>query len=137
VVQQGLVERITAWEPGARLAWKSMVDDVEVAVSFEATAAGTDVTVQATLPDGGADRGGTAWVRVSRNGSRLGAPGANQRPDPSVSSPGLRWASITPSLPRRPDGWPLYSGWNLLLSARARGSLGGGGRTPVDRIPSG
>jgi hypothetical protein len=56
--------RITTWEPGAHLAWRSAVDDVEIAISFEATDGGTDVTVHATVPDGGADRGGTAWVRV-------------------------------------------------------------------------
>jgi uncharacterized glyoxalase superfamily protein PhnB len=56
--------RITVWEPGARLAWKSAVDDVEIEISFEATDAGTDVTVRATVPEGGADRGGSAWVRV-------------------------------------------------------------------------
>jgi len=56
--------RITVWEPGKRLAWASSVDDVEIEVRFEATASGTDVTVEATIPDDGADRGGTAWVRV-------------------------------------------------------------------------
>jgi uncharacterized glyoxalase superfamily protein PhnB len=56
--------RITVWEPGARLEWKSAVDDVEIAVSFAATDAGTEVTVLATVPEGGADRGGTAWARV-------------------------------------------------------------------------
>jgi uncharacterized glyoxalase superfamily protein PhnB len=56
--------RISSWRPGERLAWRSSVDDVEVEVSFEPTAAGTLVRVQAGIPAGGADRGGTAWVRV-------------------------------------------------------------------------
>ncbi len=56
--------RICAWHPGERLAWRSSVDDVEVEVSFEPTASGTSVRVLATIPAGGADRGGTAWVRV-------------------------------------------------------------------------
>jgi len=56
--------RISAWHPGQRVAWHSSVDDVEVEVSFEPTAAGTMVRVQAGLPAGGADRGGTFWVRV-------------------------------------------------------------------------
>jgi uncharacterized glyoxalase superfamily protein PhnB len=56
--------RITVWEPGVRLAWKSSVDDVEIDVRFVPAVAGTQVTVEATIPDGGADRGGTAWVRV-------------------------------------------------------------------------
>jgi uncharacterized glyoxalase superfamily protein PhnB len=56
--------RITVWEPAGRLAWKSSVDDVEIDVRFVPIATGTEVTVRATIPAGGADRGGTAWVRV-------------------------------------------------------------------------
>ncbi|HEY2286970.1 MAG TPA: VOC family protein [Streptosporangiaceae bacterium] len=56
--------RITAWEPGQRLAWQSSIDDVETEVSFEASGAGTLVTVTARVPAGGQDRGGTSWVRV-------------------------------------------------------------------------
>jgi uncharacterized glyoxalase superfamily protein PhnB len=56
--------RITAWQPGALLAWQSSVDDVTVQVRFETVPGGTKVTVTATIPAGGADRGGTAWVRV-------------------------------------------------------------------------
>jgi uncharacterized glyoxalase superfamily protein PhnB len=58
------VARITAWEPGVRLAWDSSVDDVRTEVRFEPIAAGTLVRVVATIPDGGADRGGTSYVRV-------------------------------------------------------------------------
>lgn len=57
--------RITVWEPGRRLTWQSVRDDVEVDVQFEASAGGTDVRVRATIPPGGADRGGTAWVRMT------------------------------------------------------------------------
>jgi uncharacterized glyoxalase superfamily protein PhnB len=57
--------RITVWEPGARLAWQSSLDDVEIDVHFDPSASGTVVRVQATVPDGGADRGGTSWVRVT------------------------------------------------------------------------
>jgi uncharacterized glyoxalase superfamily protein PhnB len=56
--------RITVWEPGARLSWTSSVDDVEVDVRFVQIASGTDVRVTATIPAGGRDEGGTAWVRV-------------------------------------------------------------------------
>ena len=56
--------RITTWQPGELLAWQSGVDDVSVAVRFQAVAEGTKVTITATIPPGGADRGGTAWVRV-------------------------------------------------------------------------
>ena len=57
--------RITAWEPGQRLAWDSALDDVSVEVSFSpAGDGGCLVRVRASIPDGGSDRGGTAWVRV-------------------------------------------------------------------------
>jgi len=56
--------RITVFEPGRRLAWTSSVDDVEIDVRFVPGATGTDVTVEATIPSAGADRGGSAWVRV-------------------------------------------------------------------------
>jgi uncharacterized glyoxalase superfamily protein PhnB len=56
--------RITMWEPGTRLAWHSSVDDVEIDVRFDATQTGTMVRVETTIPAGGRDRGGTAWVRV-------------------------------------------------------------------------
>lgn len=59
------VARITAWEPGIRLAWDSAVDDVRTEVTFgPAAGGGTLVVVTATIPDGGADRGGTSYVRV-------------------------------------------------------------------------
>jgi uncharacterized glyoxalase superfamily protein PhnB len=58
------VARITAWEPGVRLAWDSAVDDVRTEVTFAAAGDGTLVVVTATIPDGGEDRGGTSYVRV-------------------------------------------------------------------------
>ena len=57
--------RITEWAPGSRLAWTSSLDDVLTEVLFEPTVAGTLVRVVATIPDGGQDRGGTSWVRVT------------------------------------------------------------------------
>ena len=57
--------RITAWEPGKRLAWRSSVDDVSVDVSFSPAGPGCLVRVEASIPAGGQDRGGTAWVRVT------------------------------------------------------------------------
>ena len=56
--------RITTWQPGELLAWDSAVDDVSVEVQFTPAAGGTTVTVAATIPAGGADRGGSSWVRV-------------------------------------------------------------------------
>lgn len=56
--------RITAWQPGELLAWDSLVDDVQTTVRFAPVSGGTKVTVTATIPAGGADRGGTSWVRV-------------------------------------------------------------------------
>lgn len=58
------VARITDWEPGVRLAWDSAVDDVRTEVTFAQVRGGTLVRVTATIPDGGADRGGTSYTRV-------------------------------------------------------------------------
>lgn len=57
--------RITAWEPGVRLAWDSSVDDVQLEVQFRAVGHGTRVRVEATIPAGGKDSGGTAFVRMT------------------------------------------------------------------------
>jgi len=57
--------RITAWEPGKRLSWRSSVDDVNIDVSFAPAGDGCLVRVEASVPAGGQDRGGTAWVRVA------------------------------------------------------------------------
>jgi uncharacterized glyoxalase superfamily protein PhnB len=57
--------RITVWEPGERLAWRSSLDDVETEVTFDACEGGTAVSVRAIIPAGGSDRGGTAWVRMT------------------------------------------------------------------------
>ena len=45
--------RITIWEPGVQLAYRSLVDDTEVDVLFEAVARGTRVRVTQTLLPGG------------------------------------------------------------------------------------
>jgi uncharacterized glyoxalase superfamily protein PhnB len=57
--------RITVWEPGSRLAWQSSLDDVAIEVLFEPSDAGTIVRLEATIPDGGQDRGGSSFVTVS------------------------------------------------------------------------
>ncbi len=59
--------RITAWEPGVRVAWSSAVDDVSTEVRFAATDVGTRVTIEARIPAGGVDRGGSSWTRVVPN----------------------------------------------------------------------
>jgi uncharacterized glyoxalase superfamily protein PhnB len=56
--------RITDWEPGRRLAFDSSLDDVSTEVTFEPHGDGTLVRVVASIPAGGHDAGGTAWVRV-------------------------------------------------------------------------
>lgn len=56
--------RITAWEPGVRLAFASSLDDVLTEVRFEPVDSGTHVTVEHSVPVGGRDEGGTAWSRV-------------------------------------------------------------------------
>jgi uncharacterized glyoxalase superfamily protein PhnB len=45
--------RITVWEPGARLGYRSSVDDTETTIAFEAIDAGTRVTVEQVLLPGG------------------------------------------------------------------------------------
>ena len=63
---QGLeLARITVWEPGSRLAWESSLDDVAIEVLFEASATGTIVRLEATVAEGGEDRGGSSFVRVT------------------------------------------------------------------------
>ena len=57
--------RITVWEPGERLAWESSLDDVTIDVRFEPSGSGTTVTLDATVPEGGEERGGSAFVSVA------------------------------------------------------------------------
>jgi uncharacterized glyoxalase superfamily protein PhnB len=57
--------RITTWEPGERLSWKSSVDDVAIDVSFEPVPEGTLVSVTGTVPDGGSGAAGLAILRVT------------------------------------------------------------------------
>ena len=57
--------RMTAWEPGERVAWKSSLDDVSIDVRFEPTDAGTLVRLEATVAEGGEDRGGSSFVTVT------------------------------------------------------------------------
>src|SRR5262245_60620347 len=57
--------RITAWEPGRRLAWRSSLDDVMIDVRFEPTSSGTLVRLEATVSEGGEDRGGSSFVSVT------------------------------------------------------------------------
>jgi uncharacterized glyoxalase superfamily protein PhnB len=65
-IGEGLeLARITTWEPGKRLAWKSSLDDVAIDVRFEPSAAGTIVRLEATVSEGGEDRGGSSFVTVA------------------------------------------------------------------------
>jgi uncharacterized glyoxalase superfamily protein PhnB len=57
--------RITAWEPGRRLAWESSLDDGAIEVLFQPTATGTMVRLEATVAEGGEDRGGSSFVHVT------------------------------------------------------------------------
>jgi hypothetical protein len=57
--------RITVWEPGTRLAWKSSLDDVPIDVRFDPTSMGTIVRLEATVSEGGEDRGGSSFVAVT------------------------------------------------------------------------
>jgi hypothetical protein len=49
--EQLVTGTITAWEPGARLAWTTR-NDVTIEVTFEARESGTRVRVTGTVPDG-------------------------------------------------------------------------------------
>jgi uncharacterized glyoxalase superfamily protein PhnB len=57
--------RITAWEPGEHVAWQSSLDDVRIDARFEPSENGTLVRLEATIPEGGSDKGGTAWIDVT------------------------------------------------------------------------
>lgn len=57
--------RITVWEPGRRLAWNSSLDDVTIDVRFDPTATGTIVRLEATVSEGGEDRGGSSFVAMT------------------------------------------------------------------------
>ena len=57
--------RITVWEPGARLAYRSSVDDTEVDVRFESVEGGTRVRVTQTLVPGG-EKMFDFWPRTLR-----------------------------------------------------------------------
>ncbi len=57
--------RITVWEPGRRLAWKSSLDDVTIEVRFDPSATGTIVRLEAAVSEGGEDRGGSSFVSVT------------------------------------------------------------------------
>ena len=66
VTGEGLeLARITVWEPGERLAWQSSLDDVAIDVLFEQSDAGTIVRLEATISEGGQDRGGSSFVVVT------------------------------------------------------------------------
>jgi uncharacterized glyoxalase superfamily protein PhnB len=57
--------RITVWEPGAQLTYRSLVDDTEIDVRFEAVEGGTRVRVtQRLLPEG--ERAFYFWPNVLR-----------------------------------------------------------------------
>ena len=57
--------RIQEWKPGSHLRWQSSLDDVKITVKFEPIDVGTRVVVEAVVPQGGRDAGGSSWVRVA------------------------------------------------------------------------
>lgn len=57
--------RITVWEPGSRLVYRSSVDDTEVDIRFEPVGGGTRVHVaHYVLPGGDAEQAGLFWPNV-------------------------------------------------------------------------
>lgn len=143
--------RITAWEPGRRLAFDSSLDDVTTEVTFEAVAAGTLVSVTATVRPGGRDAGGTAWVRTVpkwfgrwvqrrqgadravRDVARFGLTVRYARPAAAA-----RWLADvlgldTPDpLPQQPDPLPHTAYGHPWLELRA-----GGASVVVEPLPEG
>jgi uncharacterized glyoxalase superfamily protein PhnB len=130
--------RITEWRPGDRLAWRSSVDDVLTEIRFVPTETGTLVRVVATVPAGGADRGGTAWTRTVPKwfGRWCARRGTAVRPQPRVGRLGLtvhyakpaaamRWLATafgldTPDgLPAGPDPLPYGEHGHPWLELRA------------------
>jgi uncharacterized glyoxalase superfamily protein PhnB len=57
--------RVTIWEPGRRVAWKSSIDDVTIEVRFETGGIGTIVRVEGHVPDGGQGGAGLAVLRMT------------------------------------------------------------------------
>lgn len=69
VYQDGHLElgRITVWEPGQRLVYRSSVDETEVDIRFEAIDAGTRVSVEHyVLPGGDVQASALFWPNVLR-----------------------------------------------------------------------
>ncbi len=159
------VARITAWEPGALVAWDSSLDDVRTEVRFTpAAGGGTLVVVTATIPDGGADRGGTSYARVvppwfgawcarrdtaPRTVTELARLAvAVYYPKPASAA---RWLAaafgLTPVNPLPPDdtgrAWIEFHVGNCSLLvfglddpvARADGGAGGGGAGAATHVP--
>ena len=57
--------RITAWRPGEQLAYRSLVDDTEIDVRFQAVEGGTEVSVTQSVLAGG-ERAFLFWPKVLR-----------------------------------------------------------------------
>jgi uncharacterized glyoxalase superfamily protein PhnB len=69
VYEDGALElgRITLWEPGSRLVYRSSVDETEVDIRFEAIESGTRVSVEHyVLPGGDAEAAALFWPNVLR-----------------------------------------------------------------------
>jgi uncharacterized glyoxalase superfamily protein PhnB/uncharacterized protein YndB with AHSA1/START domain len=66
VYQDDVLElaRITAWEPGRGLSWKSSIDDVTIRVRFDAVGRGTLVRVEGEVP--GEQEGRSAGLAILR-----------------------------------------------------------------------
>jgi uncharacterized glyoxalase superfamily protein PhnB len=133
--------RITVWEPGAQLTYRSAVDDTEIDVRFDPVATGTRVRVTQTVLPGG-ERAFLFWPNVlrwlvpwvdERDGARA-VPREIARlsialhyEDPAAAARWLArvfqlgsWSGI-PAESEQPDWIELHHGNVALLLFRAEG----------------
>ena len=101
--------RITVWEPGRRLAWKSSLDDVTIDVRFDPTATGTIVRLEATVAEGGEDRAARVRLGDARVVRRVDGASAKRRLARLATWRASLSPSTTPGRPPRRAGSPTRS----------------------------
>ncbi len=102
--EQLVLGRITIWEPGARLAWKTR-NDVTIDVTFEAYATGARVRVIGKVPDG--IDGGERALSAEGPQPQRGAQPESQCPQ---LEPGRKRAQRSRQIPSLEQGPPTSNG---------------------------